>query len=797
MARTSNHFRYMMNTTVLCGALSFSIAGTAQEDANDEDSSVSVLFEEIVVTARKREESLADLPLSVSAFSGDSLEVRGVSQIDSLGRLTPNVTFQNNPSFGGSSNSAAIRIRGIGAADFTPTTDPGVGVYVNGVYLARSVGSILDILEFERVEVLRGPQGTLFGRNTIGGAINIITKRPTDETSFKGSVTYGTDNQIDAQASVDFPLSDTFFVKIAGGTFNQDGYVKRADGIELGDDSTVAGRIDFRWEASDNFSVDLSLDGSSDRENGPPLSLIDIRYGPQTIDPSTPPFVFFNNIAATLGGAVPNPLPPGPPPPECATEAAPINAANPFCYDDRYITGVNGTNLGTAPAFSNSDIFGASLTLSYDVFESLTIKSITSYRDLDSQFARDGDHSPLGISAFFDDLQQDQFSQEIQFLGSSFDDRLQWIVGLYYFKEDGQNVNNLDFLISSFRSGGFFENKSLAVFGQGTFDITDRLHLTAGLRWTDDDRSFLPDQEILTFNPNTAGFLAPPQQFIFQPGTPVLPSVEARQSAQDATPMVNLSYDATDDLLIYGSFSQGFKSGGFTQRVLPPLIPGITCEPDPAACIPGFEPEFVDVYEAGFRYKSPDNFFRMSGAAFYTDYSDLQISTFTSVAPVVRNAAAATIKGFEFEFIAAPTDTFLIEGSVGYTDADFDSIDLETRVDVDSEFERVSKWSLNVGASKDFRINDEWTATLRGDWSYRSRYFNDAFNSPQIAQDGFSLIDASVTLRNTSGLSAAIGAKNLTDKNYLATGVFGDAFSSFEGIFDRGRQWFIRVGFEY
>ncbi|MCI4645804.1 MAG: TonB-dependent receptor plug domain-containing protein, partial [Hyphomonadaceae bacterium] len=130
------------------------------------------------MTSRKREETLDDLPLSVSAFTSDSLDVRGVTKIDALGGLSPNITFQNNPSFGGSSNSAAIRIRGIGSADFTPTTDPGVGLYVDGVYLARSVGSVLDIVEFDRVEVLRGPQGTLFGRNTIGGAINIVTKRP-------------------------------------------------------------------------------------------------------------------------------------------------------------------------------------------------------------------------------------------------------------------------------------------------------------------------------------------------------------------------------------------------------------------------------------------------------------------------------------------------------------------------------------------------------------------------------------------------------------------------------------------
>lgn len=777
-------------------AMAVTVHSAAAQSDSRSGGAASVLSDTIVVTARKKEESLDDLPLSVSAYSGDGLEVRGITQIDALGALSPNITFQNNPSFGGSSNSAAVRIRGIGSADFTPTTDPSVGIYVDGVYYARSLGSILDIVEFDRVEVLRGPQGTLFGRNTIGGAINIATKRPGPEFGAKAQVTYGTDDWVDFTASLNVPLSDTLFVKLSGGTFNQDGYVVRADGVDLGDDSTLAGRLDIRWEPSDRFTADLSLDASRDRENGPAMQLIDIRFGPQTIDPSTPPFVFFNNIAATLGGAVPNPLPPGPPPPECATDAAPINLANPFCYDDRYLSAVDGVNQGTAPAFSESDIFGAALTLEYNLNDVLTLKSITSYRELFAEFSRDGDHSPLTISQYFDDLEQDQITQELQILGETPDGRFDWIVGFYYFKENGSNVNLLDFLLTSFKSGGAFDNKSIAAFGQGTFDITPWMHLTAGVRWTQDTKRFLPDQVIYTFNPDTAGFLSPPQQFIFQPGTPILPGVEATREVSEVTPMVNLAIDVTDSLMVYGMYSQGFKSGGFTQRVLPPLIPNITCGPDPVACIPGFDPEFVDVYEAGFRFVSPDNRLRVSASGFYTDYSDLQISTFTSVAPVVQNAAAATIKGFELEFQAVPVETVFIEGSVGLTDAGFDSIDPSTRVAIDNDFERVSKWSANLGASKDFFFGG-LVATPRVDWSYRSQYFNDAFNSPQIAQDGFSLVDLNLAVRSESGLSAIVGVKNVTDKRYLATGVFGDAFSSYEGVFDRGRQWFIRLGYEY
>ena len=787
---------YGFLATLAVALTTTNVSAQSGEDGQPIRGSITSLIEEVVVTARKREESLDDLPLSVTAFTGESLEARGVDQISQLANYSPNVTFQNNPSFGGASNNAAVYIRGIGAKEFTPTTDPGVGIYVDGVYIARSVGAILDLLEFERVEILRGPQGTLFGRNTIGGAVNITTVRPNNEFGGKVAFKGGTDERLDLQGTVNIPLSDEFFIKASAATFNQDGYVERLDGTDLGDDNTDTARFAARWIPSDRLTLDWSVDWTEDKENGPAMSLTDIRFGPVTIDPSTPPFVFFNNIAATLGGAVPNPLPPGPPPPECATDAAPVSA-NPLCYDDRYINGVNGVNEGTAPAFSETTVWGTSFDISWDVTDNLELRSITAYRSLESQFSRDGDHSPFTISQFFDDLDHEQVTQELQLLGSNFDQRLNWILGFYYFKEDGKNENLLDFNISSFRSGGFFDNSSIAVFAQGTYDITDRLHLTAGLRWTEDEKSFLPDQEIFTLNPALAGFLSAPQQFIFTPGTPILPSVEKTLKENELTPMVNLSYDWSEELMTYVSYREGFKSGGFTQRVLPPLIPGITCSAVPEECIPGFEPEFVTVYEGGFRYTSADSRLRLSGSVYYTDYEDLQISVFTSVAPVIQNAAGATIIGFELEGQYATSNDIFIEGSVGYTDAEYDEIDPTTRVNVDNELERVPEWSLNASVSKDLFINN-WTVTPRLNWSYRSEHFNDAFNSPQLRTDDYHLLDFNLAVRDISErYSVTFGVTNITDEEYMISGVFGDAFSSYEGLFSRGREWYVRLGYNF
>ena len=775
---------------------------TSNADAQSADTgkqrkgSIDSLIEEVTVTARKREESLDELPLSVTAFTGESLQARGIDQIDELANYSPNVTFQNNPSFGGASNNAAVYIRGIGAKEFTPTTDPGVGIYVDGVYIARSVGAILDLLEFERIEILRGPQGTLFGRNTIGGAVNITTVKPHGEFGGKLIFKGGTDERLDFQGTINIPVSDQFYVKATGATFNQDGYVERADGIDLGDNNTDIARLNARWLATDNLTLNWSLDWTEDNENGPAMTLTDIRFGPKTIDPSTPPFVFFNNVAATLGGAVPNPIPPGPPPPECATDADPLST-NPLCYDDRYINGINGVNEGTAPAFSETTVWGASLNISWDLTDNLELRSITAYRSLDSQFSRDGDHSPFTVSQFFDDLDQEQITQEVQLLGRHFDDNLNWILGFYYFEEDGLNVNLLDFTISSFRSGGFFDNSSIAVFAQGTYDITERLHLTAGMRWTEDEKSFLPDQEIFTLNPAFAGFLSPPQQFIFRTGTPILPAVEKTLKENEITPMVNLSYDWSEELMTYVSYREGFKSGGFTQRVLPPLIPGITCSPVPEDCIPGFDPEFVTVFEGGFRYVSSDSRLRLSGSAYYTDYEDLQISVFTSVAPVIQNAAGATIIGFELEGQYATANDIFMEGSVGYTHAEYDEIDPTTRVDVENDLERVPEWVVNASLSKDLFIQN-YMVTPRFNWSYRTKHYNDAFNSPQLLTGDYHILDFNIALRDVSDrYSVSAGVTNITDEEYMISGVFGDAFSSFEGLFDRGREWYIKLGYNW
>lgn len=737
---------------------------------------------EIVVTARKREEKLQDTPIAISAFSSDGLAARGVQATDSLATITPNLTLQNNPAFGGAANSAAIYIRGIGQQDFVPTVDPGVGVYVDGVYVARSVGSILDLVDFERIEVLRGPQGTLFGRNTIGGAISITTKAPTARTEGKISATYGTDNQVTLKGTVNGALADNLFARASLAYFGREGYVKRTDGIDLGDADRLVGRLALRLEASDSVTFDLALDGTRARENGAPVTTLGFAYG---FTRAAPPFVDINNVLANLAAGN------GPVP--CTLDGT-VNAAVPGCVDNRYLAG-RDRNLGTAPSYSNSDVWGASLVSTFELGGSTTLKSVTAYRDLDSQFARDGDGTPVTVAQYADFYKQKQFSQEVQLLGELAGGRLNWILGGYYFNESGNNVNLLDFTVSRFRSGGRFRNRSLAFFGQGTFEIVDGLNLTAGLRYTRDKKQFTPDQVILE---NKVASLPPFDAPFFAPGTRILPNVTASRTFSELTPMANLSYKASRDVMVYANYSQGFKSGGFTQRVFPPIVfPFTTNEPDPAKQIPAFDPEKVKAYEVGAKVTAGP--LRLNLAAFYNDYKDLQIQVFTSVAPVFKNAASATIKGFEAEAQLSPGNGWFAEFAVGLTDASYDDIDAATTfVSRNAMFERISKWSLSGGIQKEIDLGGSGTLTPRIDWSWRSKFYNDTFNTPQIAQKGYHLVDGNLTWRDAARkFTVTAAVKNLFGKHFLLSGVYGDAFQTYEGVYNRGREASLTVGYNF
>ena len=792
----------------------------------------NIALEEIIVTARKRSEGLQSTPIAITAITAEDLEARGIDQIDDIANITPNLTFQNSPGHSGSSSSAAVYIRGVGQQDFVPTVEPGVGIYVDGVYVARSLGAVLDVADVDRIEVLRGPQGTLFGRNTIGGAITFISKKPENEFSGDIEVTLGTDERRDFKGTVNVSLAQGLAARVTIAKFDQDGYVERvADGIDLGDDDTLAAKFAMSWDATDSLSFLFTYDLTRDRENGPAMTLDSIGFDSAAFNPvdangNFDPAVIDAQIASTI--ADPNipffasglnslvpidnfallhnfvqvfALPPlgidsGL---DCLTQipGQPFdgggNLNNPQCYNNQYILGDN-QDAGTGASESTLDLDGFSFTIDWSLSDNLDVKSITSYRKLEGTFSRDGDHSPLPVVLLQDIYEQEQITQEIQLLGTSFNQRLQWLLGFYYFTEDGSNVNDVFFPPADVRSGGEFDNESLALFAQGTFDITDQWRLTAGLRYTTEDKAFTPDQFILADRTNLDVDLdgIPDGVPAFGVGARVLPFVTETVEISELTPMVNLAYQWTEGLMVYGSYSEGFKSGGFTQRVFPPL-----------PTVPSFEPERITVYELGFKFTGLDNRLRLNGAWFFSDYEDLQVSTFDpsggNTAPIFRNAASAEITGVELEVTFIPASDWLLEGSMGWIDPEYTELDSRANeISIDSEFERISEWSASLGVSKDI-VLAYGTLIPRIDMSYRSDYFNDALNSAEIAQsESVFLLNANIRwLSPDEHWTVTLGGTNLTNDDYVVAGLNNTTFDIREVIKHRGREWYLSAKYNF
>ena len=736
----------------------------AQEEKVNDDavvdkksSRVETMIEVIQVTSRKREENLQDAPLSLTAFSGDGLEARGIENISEIGSITPNLTYQNNPQAGGSSSVSTVYIRGVGQRDFLGTIDNGVGFYIDDVYIARTVGATVDLLDVDRVEVLRGPQGTLFGRNNVGGAVALYSKKPDEYFEGYVDVTVGTDSLAKLKLSVNGALSDDVFGNFSALKAGQDGYVKRPAGGNLGDDDKLAFRSGLLWQASDELELNLILDYSTEDENGPAFTLIDAGT---LIDGSFAGF--YNNV---LHG------------PDCGYPGG-FTSTNPICYNNQFVR--EGENLGTDPTYSKTDAWGANLRVTWDINDNLQMKSITGYRDLDAEFARDSDASPLNVVHFYDAFMVSQFSQELQLSGKTEDDKLKWIVGLYYFDEDGFNQNILNFTIANFDSKNDFTTTSSALYAQGTYSLTEKLDMTLGVRYSDEKKTFDPEQRVISSNIG------------LPPGMLILPLGLNERSTNEVTPLMNLAYQASENLMVYSTYSEGFRSGGYVQRIFPPL-----------PVVPDFDPEYVSAYELGFKYASDDSFFILNGAGFFMDYTDIQVRTQNPgfVGFFEANVGSAEISGFELESKQVFAETWFFEASVGYTNAEYTKIDVEppliSSVTIDSEFDHVPEWSASISLAKDIDLSNGSLLTARVSGNYHSGYFNNAENFAEVATPELTLWDLSVLWSSADQTyNVDFGIKNLTDEQYLSTG-YQSLIGTAEVINDRGRQWYASFRYSF
>lgn len=757
--------------------------------------------EEIFVTARKFTESLQDAPISISAFSAEGLDARGIETVTQIGQFAPNVQFNSAIPISASNATAALFIRGIGQNDYQLSADPGVGLYLDGVYIARNVGNVLDILDVERIEILRGPQGTLFGRNTIGGAVNVVTKKPGDELGGKVELTTGRYGRIQTRVLFDTPITDTLAASVSGLYHKRKGFVEGVGALapDLGDTDQAAGRIALRWTPTEKLEINIAADGSRSREESAPNVLLAVNEDPSTFVSA------WNGLFSGNPGV-------------CANPADPTRFSDPRCINNQYALGpyqsaatfdtifdtfdtASGRQYESA---SDMDIWGVSGIVDYEISDELSAKSITAYRKVTGFWTRDSDHTPAAIVQTINNWEQEQFSQELQLNGNNMDGRLKWVVGGYFSDESGNHEDYVGILDALFLSGATLEAQSLAFFGQATYEIIDNLSLTVGLRWTEDEKTFINSNQFVIdagfitgapLVPSPVDPLNPALNGPLLDGTPLAGPLGTATTIKDdaITPLVSLAYRWSDELMTYVSYSEGFKGGGFTQRVFPPLIG-----------VPSFEPEFSTTYEVGFKSNLLDNRVRLNGAVFWNEYDDLQVTVNDPVlgfAPIIRNAAQARIRGFELEVLSKPTPELMIEAGIGFLDAEYTDVDIGAvaggsggGVTLDDQLQNAPKWTLSAGVSYDFAIGSTGTITPRLDWSFRSMVANDAVNTPLIVQESYHLLNASLIFKSDDeAWRAVVGVKNLTDEAYLVAGYEDAGQGIIEGVFSRPREWFLTV----
>jgi iron complex outermembrane receptor protein len=723
------------------------------------EASVGETIEEIIITARRRAESLQDTPVAVTALSAAALERQQIVSTTDLDKVAPNIQFHSYGTLTGNNSAAQVFIRGIGQTDATPAVDPGVGVYIDDVYMGRAVGAAMEFRDIASVQILRGPQGTLFGRNTIGGAVLLTTNEPGTDAGNSVRIGLGEDNLREAFGAFDLPMNDQWAARIAVGLKQRDGYVTRAfDGKDLGNEDMKTAQVALRWRPSEAWDITLRGDYTEEDENGSPFVFNTMNEGATFVG------------AASIAAGCPNILDPMPPP----LLVGPL--ADPRCGNDAQYLG-EFTNGGTYPASSTLENSGMSLVAKWEVSDTLSFKSITSDRSLEWTGTRDADNTPLLILHTNYDSKSEQFSQELQALVDGA--RVDGVFGLYYFDEE-----SFDRLLVPLGNPGtsydtqrvWMDTEARAAFTEWSFKITDALSATAGVRYTKETKGL----QATMFNVAPATAAEPPAPtalcpFAGPPPTQVnclfLTTNRFEREFSDTTKSASVQYRFNSSAMAYLSWAESFKSGGFNQRynAAPPGNAPIS-----------FNAETAVSYEIGLKLDPTDSL-RINIAAFSTDYDDIQMTYRLGVVPLLFNAGVASIDGGELELEFAPTEDFRLDISVGYLDAKFDSITapppfgpvtptatatLASRLPFTPEFQG------HLGMSYTFHPSSNWGLTPRVDVSYTDEQFFDAGNSVDIAQnDAITLVNASLALTSEDDKwRIVLAGNNLTDELYPVAG---------------------------
>jgi len=735
-----------------------------QAQGNGDSASVrksSAGIEEIVVTARKREESIQSSPVSITAFTGEALEKQSIGDLADIGEATPNLLFSQNSS----KDNPRIYIRGVGSDDSLLTIDPGVGIYVDGVYIARTVALNLDLLDVERVEVLRGPQGTLYGRNTIGGAINITTTKPSGDWGSHVKANVGTDGLLETAGSLDFPiLPEVLSGRISLGSTYEKGWFNNnfGGGSDWSNDRGLSARGSFMLTPNDSSSYQLVLDRTTKR--------------------SHPSGVNSGSLCETGGSAS-----------LCTGFAA--NAGlfggivKPLVEENHFRSslgaGAGSVFLGKGAVADRGenaiDSFGSSLISTFDLNDDIQFKATTAYRRLETRESLDVDGLSISILDALAHSLNSQASQEFQLNTNFMDGRASLVSGVFLFYEDALVESQTDTLADTafqaalIGAGGAFSagvsntaaalssvsrtdqtTVSYAGYSHLEFDVTDRVQLEAGLRYTYDHKLFKVRTTLRTGATTT--------------------NRRDTEHWDDWSPMIGVNFQMTDDVMLYAKWSSGFRGGQFNGRAND--LNALTTST--------VNPETVEVSEVGVKSSWLDNRLIVNLAAFRNNFEDQQLTTFTTdgtrFVSVVQNAGKSRILGAELDVTARPTNELTLFGSLGALNAKYLTFREPTLTgamvtaitDVSNrDFKNTPELTFNVGSEYTFpmQIIAGWL-TARVDYSHTSQvYFNTA-NTESIRQDKVGLLNGRISWSNDDDtMGIAIWGRNLLDRRYDAFGL--------------------------
>ncbi|WOH36259.1 TonB-dependent receptor [Thalassotalea fonticola] len=704
---------------VIATALSSNVA-FAQDNTQGLDTSDSGL-EHIEVTARKTAENLQEVPVAITSIGAEQLAQNGVSVLTELQQFSPNTTLQKSR---GTNSTLTAFIRGVGQQDPLWGYEPGVGIYIDDVYMARPQGAVLDIIDVERVEVLRGPQGTLYGKNTIGGAVKYVTRKMTGDAEFKVQATVGDYSRQDFKVSGQIPLiDDKLYLGFAGASLQRDGYGEYITSDLDGQDrenynkDVFAGRLTLEYTPTDDLFFRLNYDKTDDDSNS--------KGGYRLL-------------------------------PSLLTDA-PV----PDSVYDSY------TSL---PTWNKVETEGVSLTVSYDINDTWSVKSVTASRESYSPTNIDFDNTSLRIfdvPAIYDD---EQFSQEFQLNYNS--DKLQLVSGLYYF--DGESCGHYDAILEvlgnaltlpgfTAEKSGCNNSESYAVYAQGSYDFTDKLSMTLGARYTTEEKEATVNTAAFfeTVYPKSGwvpGYVRDDAALAGSINTVLDDSEEWSRF----TPRVGVEYQYSNDMMLFASYSQGFKSGTFNPRAT-------TAEP-------AADPEIVDSFELGMKSEW-NNTLRVNATVFMLEHKDRQyISVFpnedlTVVDQRLGNIGDSEATGAELEIQYAATESLSFDLSVGVIDTEFNEVltwngtgydDISDDFTVSNTPETTANFAVNYDLETDLG-----SFVFNGNYYYRGEYdLTETGNL--LTQDGYGLVNLGINWYSNDGnWEAGLHMKNVTDEEYL------------------------------